>query len=290
MSHYLAVVRGGALTTVQDLGRRGFAHLAVPRSGALDEPAMRLANRLVGNPEDAAVLETTLDGVAVRVGRPCYMAVTGAIADIRVDGRQTAWALPVLVRPGEVIDIGPARHGIRSYLAVSGGIAVAPTMGSRSTDLLTGLGPELVRTGGILPLGLIVDEPARIDFAPYPLPGGELSLTCYLGPRDDRITEDSVSLLRSATWTVSTQSNRIGLRLEGPTLRWRTDNELLSEGLVLGSVQVPTDGQPVIFLTDHPTTGGYPVIGVVPAPDIWLCAQAAVGSTIRFNPKRLVTP
>jgi biotin-dependent carboxylase-like uncharacterized protein len=290
MSDYLAVVRGGALTTVQDLGRRGFAHLAVPRSGALDEPAMRLANRLVGNPEDAAVLETTLDGVAVRVGRPCYMAVTGAIADIRVDERQTAWALPVLVRPGEVIDIGPARHGIRSYLAVSGGIAVAPTMRSRSTDLLTGLGPELVRTGGILPLGLVVGEPARIDYAPYPLPGGELSLTCYLGPRDDRITEDSVSLLRSATWTVSTQSNRIGLRLEGPTLRWRTDKELLSEGLVLGSVQVPTDGQPVIFLNDHPTTGGYPVIGVVPAPDIWLCAQAAVGSTIRFTPKRLVTP
>ena len=290
MSDYLETVRGGALTTVQDLGRCGFAHLAVPRSGALDVPAMRLANRLVGNPEDAAVLETTLDGVAVKAGRLCYMAVTGAIADVRVDGRPAAWGLPLLIHPGEVIDIGPARHGVRSYLAVSGGITVTPTMGSRSTDLLTGLGPAFVRTGNVLPLGPFVGQPARIDYAPYPLPGGELNLTCYLGPRDDRITEDSISLLPLATWTVGAQSNRIGLRLEGPTLRWRTNNELLSEGLVLGSVQVPTDGQPVVFLADHPTTGGYPVIGVIPAPDIWLCAQATVGSTIHFNFKRLVTP
>lgn len=290
MNDYLEAVRGGALTTVQDFGRRGFAHLAVPRSGSLDVPAMCLANRLVGNPEDAAVLETTLDGVAVRAGRLCHMAVTGAIADVRVDGRPAAWGLPLLIRPGEVIDVGPAQHGVRSYVAVSGGIAVEPSMGSRSTDLLTGLGPAFVRTGSVLPLGPVVGEPARIDYAPYPLPGGELNLACYLGPRDDRITEDSIGLLRSATWTVSAQSNRIGLRLEGPTLRWRTSNELLSEGLVLGSVQVPADGQPVLFLADHPTTGGYPVIGVIPAPDIWLCAQAAVGTTIRFNLKRLVTP
>jgi biotin-dependent carboxylase-like uncharacterized protein len=290
VSNFLEAVRGGALTTVQDLGRPGFAHLAVPRSGALDVPAMRLANRLVGNPENAAVLETTLDGVAVKAKKLCYMAITGAIADVRVDGRHAAWGLPLPIRPGEVIDIGPARHGVRSYLAVSGGITVAPTMGSRSTDLLTGLGPAFVRTGSVLPLGPVVGQPARIDYAPYRLPGGELNLTCYLGPRDDRITEGSISLLRSATWTVSAQSNRIGLRLEGPTLRWRTNNELLSEGLVLGSVQVPADGQPVVFLADHPTTGGYPAIGVIPAPDIWLCAQAAVGSTIRFNLKRLVTP
>lgn len=289
MNDYLETVRGGALTTVQDLGRRGFAHLAVPHSGVLDVPAARLANRLVGNPEDAAVLETTLDGVSVRAGRLCYMAVTGAVADVRVDGQDAAWALPLLIRPGEVIDIGPAQHGVRSYLAVSGGIDVTPIMGSRSTDLLTGLGPPLVRTDSVLPLGLVVGEPARIDYAPYPQPGGELKLTCYLGPRDDRITEDSINLLRSSTWTVSTQSNRIGLRLEGPKLNWRTNNELLSEGLVLGSVQVPTDGQPVVFLADHPTTGGYPVIGVIPIPDIWLCGQATVGSTIRFNLKRLTT-
>ena len=290
MSDHLETVRGGALTTVQDLGRRGFAHLAVPRAGALDVPAMRLANRLVGNPEDTAVLETTLDGVALRAGRRCHVAVTGALAEVRVGERPAGWGVPLLVRPGEVIDVGPARYGVRSYLAVSGGIAVEPTMGSRSTDLLAGLGPAPVRTGSVLPLGPAVGEPACIDYAPYPLPGGELHLTCYLGPRDDRITDGSIGLLRSATWTVSAQSNRIGLRLEGPTLRWRTSDELLSEGLVLGSVQVPTDGQPVLFLADHPATGGYPVVGVVPSPDVWLCAQAAPGTTIRFHLKRLLTP
>ena len=287
MNDYLAVVRGGALTTVQDFGRPGFAHLAVPRSGALDLPAMRLANRLVGNPEKSAVLETTLDGVALKPGRLCHIAVTGAISDVRINGRHAAWAMPLLVRAGEVLEVGRALYGVRSYIAVSGGITVAPTMGSRSTDLLTGLGPPIVLTDTLLPLGPAMGEPAQIDFAPYPVPSKEIILNCFLGPRDGRMTDESIALLRSATWTVGAQSNRIGLRIEGPTLHLRTNNELRSEGLVLGSVQVPPDGMPIVFLADHPTTGGYPVIGVVPAPDIWRCAQATVGSRIRFNLKRL---
>jgi biotin-dependent carboxylase-like uncharacterized protein len=283
----LDVLRGGALTTVQDLGRRGYAYLAVPRSGALDVPALRLANRLVGDPEDTAVLETTLNGVAVRPTRRCHIAVTGARAPVRIGTRQVGWGVPLLVEAGETVDVGTAQHGVRSYLAVSGGIAVEPVLGSRSTDLLSGLGPPIVRTGGVLPIGQPGGEAAHLDFAPYPLPQPELDLVCYLGPRDDRLTPQSVALLRSATWTVTPLSNRVGLRLAGPALAWRDNAELLSEGVVLGAVQVPPDGQPVVFLADHPCTGGYPVVGVVPAPDIWLCGQARPGTVIRLHTRHL---
>jgi len=287
MTNFLEAVRAGLLSTVQDSGRRGYAHLAVPRGGSLDVPAMRLANRLVGNREDAAVLETTVDGVAVRAAEACYVAVTGARAEIRVGTRAADWGVPVVVWAGEVIDIGRAHYGLRSYLAVSGGIAVEPVMGSRSTDILSGLGPEIVRDGSILPVGPERREPAHIDFAPYPLPRAHLDLRCYLGPRDDRLTEGSLALLNSAKWTVTSQSNRIGLRLAGPALAWRNNEELPSEGVVLGSVQVPPDGQPVLFLADHPATGGYPVAGVVPAPDIWLCAQAVPGTVIHLHTCRV---
>jgi biotin-dependent carboxylase-like uncharacterized protein len=290
VSNHLEAVRGGALTTIQDAGRISLAHLAVPRSGALDVPAMRLANRLVGNPETAAVLETTVDGTAVRVAERCHIAVTGAPAEVRVGGRQVGWGVPVPVRAGEVVDIGLARHGVRSYLAVAGGIAVEPVMGSRSTDLLSGLGPPVVKAGAVLPVGPDRPAPVAIDFAPYPTPARYLELRCYLGPRNDWLADPTLSVLHTATWTVTEKSNRIGLRLSGPPLRWGTDEELLSEGVVHGSVQVPPDGQPVLFLSDHPITGGYPVVAVVPAPDIWLCGQAVPGTVIRLRPQRINLP
>jgi biotin-dependent carboxylase-like uncharacterized protein len=283
MGNRLEAVRAGALTTVQDLGRRGYAHLAVPRAGVLDVPAMRLANRLVGNPEDLAVLETTVDGTAVRVTERCHVAITGAPAPVRVGGRPAGWGVPLLVPAGAVVDVGRAGVGVRSYLAVTGGIAVPPVLGSRSTDLLSGLGPPVVRDGTVLPVGAGRPAPACLDFAPYPLPPPELDLTAHLGPRDDHLTPAAVARLGSGTWTVTSQSNRIGLRLAGPALAWRTRDELLSEGVVLGGIQVPPGGQAVLFLADHPATGGYPVVGVVPAPDIWRCAQAAPGTVIRFH-------
>ncbi|WP_235854148.1 hypothetical protein [Nonomuraea aridisoli] len=149
----IEVVRAGALTTVQDLGRHGLAHLGVPRSGALDEPAHRLANRLVGNLESAATLETTLTGTAVRLHAAATVAVTGAPAPVRIDGRPAAWGAPVHVPAGAVLDVGTATHGLRSYVAFSGGIEVSPVLGSRSTDLLSGLGPSPLSNGDRLPLG-----------------------------------------------------------------------------------------------------------------------------------------
>lgn len=287
MSGRLQVLRAGALTTVQDAGRPGFAQLAVPRSGAADLPALRLANRLVGNAENAAALETTVTGVSVRASRSCHVAVTGAPAELRRDGRPVDWGMPLLLPAGAVLDVGAAQRGVRSYLAVSGGIDVEPVLGSRATDLLSGLGPPVLTAGSELPLGPDAGEPARIDFAPYATAHPVLEVDCYLGPRDDRLTASALAVLGSSAWTVSPKSNRIGLRLVGPALDRRLKTELPSEGIVLGSVQLPADGQPVLFLADHPVTGGYPVIGVVPQADVWRCGQAAPGTTIRFRCKRL---
>jgi biotin-dependent carboxylase-like uncharacterized protein len=283
----LVVVRAGALTTVQDGGRPGHAHLGVPRSGALDGPAAALVNRLVGNPPEAAVLESTVNGCAVRPRSTATIAVGGAPCPVTVDGRPVAWGAPVRVPAGALLDVGTVVSGVRSYVAVSGGIAVEPVLGSRSTDLLSGLGPAPLADGTVLPLGHPERLHARVDVAPQPAPPAELVLRVALGPRDDWFTADAVRTFTSRTYRVSPASNRIGLRTEGPALQRALPGELPSEGMVLGAVQVPPDGRPVVFLADHPTTGGYPVIAVVHPQDLPATAQAAPGTPVRFITTRL---
>ncbi|MCF1594799.1 biotin-dependent carboxyltransferase family protein [Streptomyces muensis] len=278
----LSVVRAGALTTVQDLGRPGHAHLGVPRSGALDGPAAALVNRLVGNAPEAAVLETTLNGCALRPRSTVIVAVGGAPCHVTVDGRPVAWGAPVRVPAGALLDVGTAVSGVRAYVAVSGGIAVEPVLGSRSTDLLSGLGPPPLTDGTVLPLGRSTWLHARVDAAPQPAPPAELVLRVTPGPRDDWFTPAAVRAFTSRAYRVSAASNRIGLRTEGPALERAITRELPSEGVVLGSVQVPPDGRPVVFLADHPTTGGYPVIAVVRAADLPAAAQAVPGTPVRF--------
>ncbi|MGY0491588.1 5-oxoprolinase subunit C family protein [Streptomyces sp. WG-D5] len=278
------VVRGGALTTVQDLGRIGHAHLGVPRSGALDAPALRLANRLLGNPEGTAALETTLTGCALRPDRATTFVVGGAPCPVTVDGAPAPWGTPVHVPAGATLDVGPARTGVRSYVSVAGGFAVDPVLGSRATDLLSGLGPAPLRTGDVLPVGPPGPPPTALPAAaPWPAPPAELVLPVRPGPRADWFTESAHRTFRTATYTVSGNSNRIGLRTEGPSLERALEGELPSEGMVLGAVQVPPDGRPVVFLHDHPTTGGYPVIAVVPEPALAAAAQAAPGTPLRFT-------
>ncbi|MFD7297579.1 biotin-dependent carboxyltransferase family protein [Streptomyces sp. NPDC059897] len=284
MTVKLSVVRAGALTTVQDLGRGGHAHLGVPRSGALDENALRLGNRLVGNPEDAAVLETTLTGCALRPDRGVTVVVGGAPCPVTVDGAPAAWGTPVHVPAGATLDVGAPGAGVRSYVAVAGGIAVEPVLGSRSTDLLSGLGPAPLSAGDVLPVGEAPrTRPATPVAAPWPAPPAELVLPVRFGPRDDWFTEAARRTFTTATYTVSGNSNRIGLRTEGPALERALEGELPSEGMVLGAVQVPPDGRPVVFLHDHPTTGGYPVIAVVAEPALSAAAQAAPGTPLRFT-------
>ncbi|MEU9090246.1 biotin-dependent carboxyltransferase family protein [Streptomyces sp. NPDC048428] len=283
MTGAVEVVRAGALTTVQDEGRAGLAHLGVGRAGALDAPAAALANRLAGNAVTAAVLETTATGCAVRPDRAARVVVGGAPCRVTVDGRPVAWGAPVYVPAGAVLDVGPAVRGLRSYVAFAGGVAPEPVLGSRSADLLSGLGPAPLRDGDVLPLG---PPPAAgappVEAVPWPGAPAVLVLPVHLGPRHTWFTPAALRTLTTAAYRVSAQSNRIGLRTEGPALERSRTGELPSEGMVLGAVQVPPDGRPVVFLNDHPTTGGYPVVGVVPEPALAGAAQAGAGTVVRF--------
>jgi biotin-dependent carboxylase-like uncharacterized protein len=294
----IEVVRQGLLTTVQDLGRFGYAHLGVGRSGALDAPALRHANRLVGNPDGAAGLETTLTGVSFRAEVTTEAAVTGARAAITVDGAAVPFGAPFAVPEGAVVDVRPAEAGVRSYVAVAGGITVAPVLGSRSTDTLSGLGPPPLRAGFVLPIGkaspgngaLAGSSPGATDLAGSSSgatangTAGEIRVRVRLGPRHDWFNLTARDTLVESPYTLSVKSNRVGARLSGPTLNRSIGTELPSEGIVLGAIQVPADGQPLVFLADHPTTGGYPVIAVVAADDLPLVAQARPGTTVRFVP------
>jgi biotin-dependent carboxylase-like uncharacterized protein len=276
----IEVLRAGPLTTVQDLGRPGLAHLGVPRSGALDEPALRLANRLVGNPPGAAGLEITLTGCLLRPRAVTVIAVTGARADIRVAGTPAGFASPILVPADTDVHIGRARDGVRSYLAVSGGIDAPTTLGSRSTDTLSGLGPAPLRDGDLLPIGAAAGQPSTVDpMATATARASTVDIEIAPGPRADWFLAPGLV----GPYVVSPQSNRIGVRLTGAPLPRLRDGELPSEGIVLGAVQVPANGQPIVFLADHPTTGGYPVIAVVHPDGLARLAQARPGTSVVFR-------
>jgi biotin-dependent carboxylase-like uncharacterized protein len=283
------VRRPGALTTIQDCGRAGYAHLGVPRSGALDAPAHHRANQLVGNPPGAAVLETTLTGVAVIAEAAMTAAVTGARAAVRVDGEPAALDGAIALRPGQLLDVGPARPGVRSYVAFSGGLAPPLVLGSAATDLLSGIGPDRLAAGDVLPLGGPGAPPRRgctlpgaVELADAAPPDGQAKLLIHLGPRQDWLSAAGLDALRDGSWTVSPHSNRVALRLGGTPVPRSRLGELASEGLVTGAIQALPDGQLVVFLADHPTTGGYPVVAVLDPASLPACAQARPGMTIRF--------
>jgi biotin-dependent carboxylase-like uncharacterized protein len=279
----LTVVDAGPQTTVQDRGRPGWAHLGVPRAGALDRPAADLANRLVGNDPAAAVLETTLGGVTFEVSAATLVAVTGAECPLTVDGRPVALAEPVLAPPGARVRVGRATRGVRSYVAVAGGVEVVAVLGSRSTDTLAHVGPGVLRDGDVLPRGRPGGPPAGVDHGHARKYARPAVLRVAPGPRDDWFHASALVTLTRSTYAVSGDSNRVGLRLHGPTLERSRRGELPSEGIVLGAVQVPASGQPLVFLHDHPTTGGYPVVGVVDPDDLWQCAQLRPGDEVRFT-------
>jgi biotin-dependent carboxylase-like uncharacterized protein len=282
----LTVLASGPLTTVQDRGRPGWASIGVTRSGAADRQAAALANRLVGNDAAAAVLEVTVGGLQVRAGRTLLVAVSGAPAPVTVDGRAAPFDAPLTLRPGQVLGLGNPAVGLRSYLAVRGGIGVPPVLGSRSTDTLSGLGPAPLRPGDVLPVGALAAAEPVVDVAPVGAPSSRPVLRVLPGPRRDWLAPAAWTALTAEDWTVSPDSDRVGLRLAGPRLdRARTD-ELPSEGLVPGAVQVPPDGAPVLFLVDHPVTGGYPVLAVVTTDDLPAAAQLRPGDRVRFRPAR----
>jgi KipI family sensor histidine kinase inhibitor len=300
----IEVIRTGPLATVQDLGRPGYGHLGVPRSGAADAASFRLANRLVGNPENAAGVEITLGGAVLRFRTAAWAAVTGAPAAVRLraargagpgagtGGDRSGMGVPFAVPAGTELTVPAPAAGLRSYLAVRGGIDVPPVLGSRSSDALSGLGPAPLRPGDVLPLGSTRGcGPILADVAPFAgFTPGPAGLRVVPGPRDDWFAAGALDILRGGDYVVTGASDRSGLRLSGPALPRGRDGELPSEGMVTGALQVPPDGRPILFLADHPVTGGYPVIAVVVSADIPRAAQLRPGDQVRFQYERLSVP
>lgn len=276
------VIDGGSRTTVQDLGRPGLAHVGVPRSGAADAPSLMLANRLVGNPEDAAGLETTLTGPTLRFLAAASIALAGAEVDATLDGRPQAMRSLIAVRPGQVLRIPTATSGLRTYLAVRGSVDVPHVLGSASGDQLTGLGPAPLKPGDTLAFGASALALPSVGIAAVPAPRRGIA-HLRLGPRADRFAPDAITTLLTARWRATSATDRIGVRLDGPPLQLADDRPMRSEGMVLGSIQVPPSGQPIVMLADHPTTGGYPVIAVVDEPDVSVLAQLRPGAAVTFQ-------
>ena len=284
MTRVLEVLATGPSVLVQDAGRPGLAHLGVPRSGWLDPGAAGLANRLVGNSADAAVLECLLGGLRLRVGTAMTLAVTGAPCPVTAGTRPVPFAEPVTLAAGTELALGPPTSGLRTYVAAAGGIDVEPVLGSRSTDTLSGVGPEPVAAGDVLPVGEPTGEPTPLDVSTSrSATTTGVRLRVWVGPRADWFTDEALRTLTSATYTVDPDSDRVGLRLDGPVLDRVREGELPSEGIVLGAVQVPAEGRPLVFLRDHPTTGGYPVVAVVDPDDLGRCGQLRPGDEVRFR-------
>lgn len=282
----IEVVSPGPLTLVQDLGRPGLAQYGVGPSGAFDRGALRLANRLVGNAEDAAGLESLGGGLELRASASLVLAVTGAGGPLAIRSGGSVRAVdrrsPVVLEAGDSLRLDHPSDGLRSYVAVRGGVAAARAFGSAASDTLAGLGPARLAAGDRLPVGSAGRHHPHVDHAPERRASGPLRIVP--GPRDDWFADGALDVLLASSWTVTPASDRIGVRLSGPPLARRNPGrELPSEPVVTGALQVPPDGRPVLLGPDRPTTGGYPVIGVVVDDDVDRAAQLRPGDQLRFS-------
>ncbi|WP_067863384.1 5-oxoprolinase subunit C family protein [Nocardia shimofusensis] len=283
----MRVLAVGPATTVQDLGRPGWFDSGVGVAGAADRASLRLANRLVGNPEHEAAIEVLLGGLVVRAEHRHIVAVTGALAPAFVDDIPVGHASVLRLEEGQTLRLGQAANGLRAYVAIRGGVAVESVLGSRSRDTLAGIGPEPLRSGDTIPIGPPPRTWPPVDFAPVAQVVEVVEVVevhALPGPRADWFAEPDA--LFAGEWAVAPETDRVGARLHrlaGPPLRRAIDRELRTEGMVLGAVQVPPSGEPVVFLADHPITGGYPVIAVVRSGDVDRVAQARPGQRLKFR-------
>ena len=282
------VIKPGMLTTIQDAGRWGFQSRGVPVAGPMDPVSHRVANALVGNSRDAALLEVTLLGPELEFDDERLVAVAGAEFELLLDGRLVPSHAPFTVAAGSHLLFGERRRGVRAYLAVSGGIAVAPTFGSRSTHLVSamgGLGGRALLAGDRLPLG----DPSRsqgMALAPQnavvALPDHHATVRVLSGPQVEHFAPAALDGLQSAPYLVSHSSDRMGFRLEGARLTHARGADIISDATPLGVLQVPASGQPILLMADRQTTGGYPKIATVIAADMTIAGQLAPADTITF--------
>ena len=281
------VVLGGPSTTVQDLGRRGTQHDGVPESGAMDAHAARLANLLVGNSENAAVLEATLAGPALVFTEATAVALGGGDFGATVDGEPLAPWHATSLRAGATLTLGNARSGCRAYVAIAGGVHVPVVLGSRSTFLpgrFGGFEGRGLRAGDVLALTAAATPHLRRALAASLRPAYGATIRLIAGEQQSLLDEQSRHELFGDGLRVSLSSDRMGYRLEGPALRLRAPMELLSAAVTAGTLQLPPSGEPILLMADHQTTGGYPVLGHVASVDLGSVAQLRPGDAIRFAP------
>jgi KipI family sensor histidine kinase inhibitor len=282
---YVEILDPGLLSLVEDGGRRQVAALGIPRAGPADPDSMRLANRLVGNPDGTAVIEVTAVGPTIRFAGRAHAALVAPSPDgqeVLVDGHPVAAGAVVPVEGGQVLTVGRVQGGLRAYLSVSGGFESPVVVGSRSTDLLSGLGPGPLMTGDRLDLGVPTRPHGHLVSAPVPgAPDGPVPVRVVEGPH--RLPAVGRRLLTSVPWTVGGASNRIGVRLTGPRRSSApVESRIPSTGTVTGAIQLPPDGNPIILLPDHATVGGYPVIACVIGADLHLVGQLRPADTVVF--------
>jgi len=282
----IRVLEPGAQTTVQDLGRPGHLRSGIPPSGPVDRAAFVVANRLVGNPDGAAGLECTVVGPRFEAQAACAIAVTGAAMPVTVNGAEAPAWTTLSLRPGDVVRLGPARAGVRAYVAFSGGIDVPPVLGSRATYLrgrLGGLEGRALRRDDVLRLFPAPPPPVRTAPADaVPDLAGEPTIRVVLGPQADRFTADGIRAFLTEPYEMLPQSDRMGARLRGPRIEHARGHDIISDGIALGSVQVPGDGQPIALLVDRQSTGGYTKVATVCSFDIGRLGQVKPGQRVRF--------
>ncbi|PYN08946.1 MAG: KipI antagonist [Candidatus Rokuibacteriota bacterium] len=283
----IRVLEPGPQTTVQDVGRTGQMRYGIPPSGPVDRSSFVLANRLVGNLDGAAALEFTLMGPRLRAETPCTLAVSGADAPVTINDAPAPTWTTLALEAGDVMKIGAARAGVRGYIAVAGGIDVAPVLGSRATYLrgrMGGVHGRALARDDRLPLGHArTARPRTVPEAARPRWGGETVLRVVLGPQADRFTNEGVVTFLDSAYEVLPQSDRMGARLNGPRIAHAGGHDIISDGIALGAVQVPGDGQPIVLLVDRQSTGGYTKIATVCSFDIARVGQAKPGQRLRFT-------
>jgi antagonist of KipI len=283
----ITILDAGPQTTVQDLGRTGQMRHGIPPSGPVDRFAFVVANRLLGNPDGAAALECTLIGPRFEVDAAGAIAVTGADMPVTVNGAEAPRWATIALNAGDVVKLGPARAGVRSYVAFSGGLDVPLVLGSRSTYVrgrMGGLEGRALRKGDALrtlPSGPV--RPRRVEPGALPDYRSAQPIRLVLGPQDDRFTDAGIRALLDSPYEVLPQSDRMGARLRGPRIEHARGHDIISDGIALGSVQVPGDGQPIVLLVDRQSTGGYTKLATVFSCDIGRVGQARPGQSLRFQ-------
>lgn len=282
------IVMPGALTTVQDGGRHGFQEYGITTSGVMDRQAYRKANYLAGNPGGEAVLETVLFGGAMEFTKDTVIAVTGADMEPKRGKERLPMNRPILMREGDILNLGTAKNGCRTYIAFGGGIDVPLVMGSRSTNLkcrVGGIEGRPLKAGDIFETGQAAAgyEEIKDRAVKAAIYSDEITVRVIGGPQEEYFTENGRKTFYGNVYTISDQSDRMGYRMKGPAVESSNGTDIISDGIPLGAVQIPADGEPIVLLADRQTTGGYAKIAVVCSFDIPLLVQGKPGDRVRFQ-------